>query len=148
LCGNYEQCSSDAKYLVTKLRNDTLKWLRDNVQYEWNTLFVILTFKLILNWFNILLSCGANNFTFYKDGSCIDLSKLCDGNKDCSDDSDEREQYCTNPVHCREHEFQCTRYRICINKTKVSDGTKDCPDGDDELPLFNIYRFSSKQRFI
>lgn len=68
---------------------------------------------------------------------CIDQKLVCDGNGDCSDNTDELESMCSPlPNHsthapCRADEFQCDT-KVCINSTLVCNGHRDCFDGEDE----------------
>ena len=66
---------------------------------KWPTIYLrglrngalIYIFTKLLNWFHLsraLLGCGGNMFSC-DSGECIMTSKVCDGNSDCSDFSDE-----------------------------------------------------------
>lgn len=67
-------------------------------------------------------------FLFPLKGDCVDSDKLCDGNSDCTDRSDEDVKYCA-AVHCPSYAFRCG-YGACINGKKKCDGTIDCFDGN------------------
>jgi hypothetical protein len=56
---------------------------------------------------------------------CIPQSKICDGETDCDDHSDE-----SNCVACAATEISCDNK--CFPSSKRCDGTPDCRDGSDE----------------
>nr|XP_033502276.1 low-density lipoprotein receptor-related protein 2-like isoform X6 [Epinephelus lanceolatus] len=65
-----------------------------------------------------------------KDGlECVMYSHVCDGERDCSDGSDE--EGCA--AKCKADEFQCAHGNRCIPPVKVCDGEYDCQDRSDEL---------------
>ncbi|KAK8750302.1 hypothetical protein OTU49_014768 [Cherax quadricarinatus] len=72
-------------------------------------------------------ACGFSKATCMN-GQCIDKDKVCDGNFDCSDASDEMR---CNPLGCEPNEFQCDNKR-CVLKTWLCDSDDDCGDGSDE----------------
>ncbi|KAJ0183614.1 hypothetical protein K1T71_000037 [Dendrolimus kikuchii] len=62
-------------------------------------------------------------------GECIPKSAVCDGKRDCSDNSDE--DACQRNGMCEPNEFECTNHK-CILKTWLCDSDDDCGDGSDE----------------
>ena len=93
-----------------------------------------------------LRTCGPTEATC-SNGECIDKSRVCDGQYDCSDRSDEIR--CTKPSKfafkkcelisklfffkdgCEPNQFQCDNGK-CILKTWMCDSDDDCLDGSDE----------------
>ena len=59
---------------------------------------------------------------------------MCDGDRDCRDNTDETTCENTPPPnsHCSENEFMCPNYD-CIHKSWKCDGEIDCVDGSDEF---------------
>ncbi|KAM6977222.1 basement membrane-specific heparan sulfate proteoglycan core protein [Aplochiton taeniatus] len=62
-------------------------------------------------------------------GECISRDYLCDGERDCSDGSDEIR--CGTPSPCEPNEFKCKNGR-CALKLWRCDGDNDCEDNSDE----------------
>ncbi|XP_049885171.1 basement membrane-specific heparan sulfate proteoglycan core protein-like isoform X3 [Pectinophora gossypiella] len=62
-------------------------------------------------------------------GQCIAKSAVCDGNRDCSDGSDE--DNCNQNGMCEPNQFQCAN-RKCVLKTWLCDYEDDCGDNSDE----------------
>lgn len=67
-----------------------------------------------------------------RSGECIDHEKVCDGNVDCQDGSDEEEGICLK-IHCPRG-FRC-RYGACVSKDARCNTIVDCADGSDEDEL-------------
>lgn len=83
----------------------------------------------------------------YSQLGCIGKNRICDGVKDCRDNSDE--QMCPYHTHdgfsyiyergghCPDDRYSCPRNDSspikCINKSAICDGVKHCPDGTDEI---------------
>ncbi|XP_025416415.1 basement membrane-specific heparan sulfate proteoglycan core protein isoform X4 [Sipha flava] len=72
-------------------------------------------------------ACGYNEATC-SNKQCIPKSKVCDGQIDCSDGSDETR---CNMFGCQPNEFRCSNKK-CILKTWKCDGQDDCGDNFDE----------------
>ncbi|XP_034151976.1 basement membrane-specific heparan sulfate proteoglycan core protein isoform X5 [Esox lucius] len=64
-----------------------------------------------------------------QNGQCVPRDYLCDGERDCSDGSDEIR--CGTPSPCEPNEFKCRNGR-CALKLWRCDGDNDCEDNSDE----------------
>ncbi|XP_059511617.1 basement membrane-specific heparan sulfate proteoglycan core protein isoform X6 [Stegostoma tigrinum] len=64
-----------------------------------------------------------------QNGQCIPRDYLCDGERDCTDGSDELD--CGAPSPCEPNEFMCKNGR-CALKLWRCDGDNDCMDNSDE----------------
>ncbi|XP_046725155.1 basement membrane-specific heparan sulfate proteoglycan core protein isoform X3 [Silurus meridionalis] len=73
--------------------------------------------------------CRADQATC-QNGQCISRDYLCDGDRDCSDGSDELK--CGTPSPCEPNEFKCQNGR-CALKLWRCDGDNDCHDNSDEI---------------
>ncbi|CAL1282588.1 unnamed protein product [Larinioides sclopetarius] len=66
------------------------------------------------------------------DGSCIPMIRLCNGQKDCNDDSDENRCRSEDYPKCKSGYFQCVSDRHCIPFDWACDDDEDCIDDSDE----------------
>ncbi|ESO96765.1 hypothetical protein LOTGIDRAFT_51280, partial [Lottia gigantea] len=66
-----------------------------------------------------------------KNGECIIQVWKCDGDFDCSDQSDEDKDMCQTRS-CYSTEFKCNSTNQCIPGAWKCDGDEDCGDGSDE----------------
>ncbi|KAG7514296.1 low-density lipoprotein receptor-related protein 8-like [Solea senegalensis] len=111
---------------------------RDRVVLLWRTQsmgHLGALFLLLISWPHVpgaaghsLPSCHEQLEFTCRDGSCIQRLKLCDGQTDCEDGSDE--QHCSH-VWCKKDEFAC-HSRQCISARLLCNGVNDCGDGSDE----------------
>ncbi|CAG2053446.1 unnamed protein product [Timema podura] len=77
----------------------------------------------------IVAPCPGSDFTCL-DGSCVPMSRRCDGTIDCPNGADEAE--CEDiKTQCKPGEFRC-RDGVCISDTYVCDNVSDCGDLSDE----------------
>ena len=70
-----------------------------------------------------------NDFYQCESGGCIPVDAVCDGTKNCADDSDER--YCE--LICRPNFKPCSDGLLCVADEHWCDGIQHCIDGTDEL---------------
>ncbi|XP_039201140.1 low-density lipoprotein receptor-related protein 2-like [Crotalus tigris] len=75
------------------------------------------------------LVCGWAELRCKNGKECVPHEYICDGDKDCSDGTDEEDcsLFCNNPGI-----FQCHNGHRCINEKYQCDGIQHCPDGSDE----------------
>ncbi|CAD5111663.1 DgyrCDS948 [Dimorphilus gyrociliatus] len=78
-----------------------------------------------------------SQFRCLEDKKCIAFEATCDGEKHCSNGTDELYDYCHNR-RCPYGYFLCNNTQ-CIKSTLVCNGVKNCKDGSDEsiCPVFN-----------
>ncbi|BET02654.1 LamB [Nesidiocoris tenuis] len=74
------------------------------------------------------IACAYNEATCYN-RQCIPKNKVCDGEIDCTDGSDESR--CSAHQVCEANQFMCDN-RECVMKTWRCDNQVDCLDGSDE----------------
>lgn len=78
------------------------------------------------------LNCDRDSqFSCSKDRKCIPIEATCDGENHCSDNSDEKEDYCYNR-HCPPSYFRCNNTQ-CVKSSTICDGRRNCKDGSDEI---------------
>ncbi|CAD5117901.1 DgyrCDS6646 [Dimorphilus gyrociliatus] len=110
----------------------------------------MLNKDLIVIFLSVIISvavskrCPESTFACRNGEQCVDKDFKCDGEKDCSDGSDERDCI-QNPINPNEKyspddpDFKCPhpnlftcKDKVCINKKFVCDDNPDCADGSDE----------------
>ena len=98
-------------------------------------------------------SCSSSAwFQCKQEGTCIPASRVCDGDEQCMDGSDELNcgksngrtihYFCKSPTkinsliltECKENEFKCVSSGRCIWDQWLCDGHDACEDGSDEHP--------------
>ncbi|KAF5299475.1 hypothetical protein FQR65_LT01056 [Abscondita terminalis] len=75
-----------------------------------------------------------------KSGECVIEDAQCDGQIDCTDESDESD--CAD-IRCAGNLFQCA-YGACIRKNLMCDGKPDCKDNSDETSATCKFLVTSK----
>lgn len=66
-------------------------------------------------------------------GDCINDDELCDGEANCSDESDESIKVC-NSIYCPSYAYRCS-YGACVDGNAECNGKQECIDNSDELSL-------------
>ncbi|KAH9364316.1 hypothetical protein HPB48_021572 [Haemaphysalis longicornis] len=84
--------------------------------------------------------CSVHQFQCLTSDACIPKEWRCDGDRDCSDGSDENN--CTAP--CTERQFLCGD-GFCVGRRYICDGNRDCADGSDEANCTHITACSHKE---
>ncbi|XP_032597334.1 putative vitellogenin receptor isoform X2 [Drosophila grimshawi] len=75
--------------------------------------------------------CHADQFQC-RNGVCILQAKMCDGRRDCTDNSDELE--CDYKLCRQPHWFPCAQpHGACLAAELICNGVDNCLGGDDEL---------------
>ncbi|EDW75194.2 uncharacterized protein Dwil_GK20043 [Drosophila willistoni] len=88
------------------------------------------------------MRCNADQFQC-GDGSCILQAKMCDGRRDCPDNTDELE--CDYKMCRQPHWFPCAQtHGACLAAELKCNGVENCPGGEDELNCPG--RFGSSRR--
>lgn len=77
-------------------------------------------------------TCPSGAFRCLLSGQCIRPSYVCDGDRDCSDGSDEAN--CRPATSsCPTGFFKCANGRYCVDFYSLCDGEDDCDDNSDEI---------------
>ena len=76
------------------------------------------------------MTCPPGQFHCATGSHCLSERFVCDGEDDCDDGSDEKEDMCRS-AKCQPEEFKCSDGK-CINSNWKCDRNKDCSDGSDE----------------
>ncbi|KAJ6216562.1 hypothetical protein RDWZM_007719, partial [Blomia tropicalis] len=74
------------------------------------------------------VTCAQAEFTC-DNGNCISRYWKCDGQDDCTDNSDEK---ACPENQCKSKEFRCKSTGRCVLDLFMCDYERDCPDGSDE----------------
>nr|XP_037289716.1 basement membrane-specific heparan sulfate proteoglycan core protein-like isoform X7 [Rhipicephalus microplus] len=86
------------------------------------------------------IHCGADMFACDDNRRCVEMSRRCDGHRDCNDGYDE--ENCVHPssqvplhhtdgFQCSSDQFACDGHR-CVPSASKCNGRLECADGTDE----------------
>lgn len=90
-------------------------------------------------WLTLHRNCSQYEYTCKSDKLCIPLNFMCDGKKDCTDNSDEIAGCLKAEASCAG--FFCANKRCLESKKWICDGIDDCGDGSDEKICGKYYYY-------
>ena len=109
--------------------------LRCVVSTSWS-IVLYLSFSSLSSSIPAQHSCSLLQTRCEKDPVCIPTYKVCDGDNDCPDKSDESR--CIKERTCKETDFKCLDGSTCVPRAARCDQRRDCPDGSDEAKCSKI----------
>lgn len=95
--------------------------VKTQVGFNWDT-EVLIDYVTISRF---MCACPGHTVKCVNEDKCLPKSKVCDGKKDCENNSDE--QNCP----CKDGDIKCKNGQ-CVSSQKACDGVRDCQDGVDE----------------